>query len=308
MAFDGIIIVLEAPLLRSPSMGSTVLQMIRKGEKVYIPKRYESIEDIPEFIPTFDRAGNEAFVPSRYVKFVTGTSDEEIQPIRYVGDDPTDYRLEEPIPKSYPFQDRSFLRASLAFVVGNNTTSTYKYDSPFQSQDFSSDKGVRIASTGKVNFDNFDRFYFGFLGIITTVNNKITFNEFSAANEKRTMFRAGPWLTYDAFKNERYRLAIGTGFTFNYHQSYLIVNKNLITEENIFSGFSLSPMTSTTFQITEILPNTDFLAGVDFSLFLPHSLKPYIETNTSDLWGENNQMSSGLKTQASLFIGAQFKY
>jgi len=174
-AYDGIIIVLEAPLLKSPSMRSTVLQVIRKGEKVYVPREYATPGDMPEFIPTFDRAGNRAYVPSRYVKVVTGTTAENHQSIRYAGNDPTDYRIEEPIPKTYPFEDRNFLRASAAFIVGNNTTAAYGYNSPFNSQEFRADMGGRIAITRKVAFDKYDRFYFGLIGLITTAKNTTKF-------------------------------------------------------------------------------------------------------------------------------------
>lgn len=307
-AYDGIIIVLEAPLLKSPSMKSTVLQVIRKGEKVYVPREYANPADMPEFIPTFDRAGNRAYVPSRYVKVVTGTTAESHQSIRYAGNDPTDYRLEEPIPKTYPFEDRNFLRASASFIVGNNTTAAYGYNSPFNSQEFRADMGGRIAITRKVAFDKYDRFYFGFIGLITTAKNTTKFKNDALAEESRSVMRGGPWLTYDAFKNEKLRLSIGTGFTFNYHRSSLLVDKAPQSEERLFSGFSISPMTNTTLQINDVLPNTDFVTGVDLSLFLPYSVKSNEEAEIPELWGENNQISSGLKAQASLFLGIQVKY
>lgn len=307
-AYDGIIIVLEAPLLKSPSMKSTVLQVIRKGEKIFVPREYANSGDMPEFIPTFDRAGNRAYVPSRYVKIVLGTTAENRQSIRYAGNDPTDYRIEEPIPKTYPFEDRNFLRASAAFTMGSNATASYGYNSPFNSQKFSADVGGRIAITRKIDFDKYDRFYFGFIGLITTAKNMTDFKNDAIAEESRSVIRGGPWLTYDAFKNENYRLSIGTGFTFNYHRSLLLVDKTPQSEERLFSGYSISPMTNTTLQINDVLPNTDFVAGVDFSLFLPYSVKSNEEAEIPELWGEDNQIKSVMKAQASLFLGIQVKY
>lgn len=308
IAYDGIIIVLEAPLLRSPNLGSTVLQTIRKGGKVYIPREIGDLDTMPEFIPTFDRAGNPAFIPSRYVKVVTGRVDEREQPIRFAGHDPTDYRIEEPIPVTYPFEDRNFLRASAAFIVANNTTSSYAYNSSFNDQKFRAEMGGRLTITKKVAFDKYDRFYFGFIGLITSAKNTTKFKNESLAEESRGIIRGGPWLTYDAFKNDSYRLSIGTGFTFNYHRTTLLVDSGSESEERIFSGYSISPMTSTTFQINNVLPNTDFITGVDLSLFLPHTLKTTDEAEIPELWGEANQISSGLKAQASIFMGVQVKY
>ena len=307
-AYDGVIIVLEAPLLKSPSLSSTVLQTIRKGHKVYVPREIGNLPVMPEFIPTFDRAGNRAYVPSRYVKVVTGTTQESEQPIRFSGNDPTDYRLEEPIPATYPFEDRNFLRASASFLVANNTTSSYAYNSSFNDQKFRAEMGGRFTLTKKVVFDKYDRFYFGFLGLITSAKNTTLFKNENVAEESRGIIRGGPWLTYDAFKNDTCRLTIGTGFTFNYHRTTLFVDSGAVSEERIFSGFSIAPMTSTTFQINNVLPNTDFLTGVDLSLFLPHTLKSSEEAEIPELWGEANQIQSGLKAQASIFMGVQVKY
>lgn len=308
IAADGVIIVLEAPLLKSPSLDSIVLQVIRKGEKVYIPNEYATPENLLEFIPTFDRAGNRAYIPSRYVKIITGTTAESLQSIRYAGNDPTDYRIEEPIPKTYPFEDRNFLRASVAFIVGNNANTAYEYSSPFSSQKFDAEMGARIAVTRKVAFDIYDRFYFGAIGFITTTKNMTVFNNEALAQESRSIIKGGPWLTYDAFKNDNYRLSIGTGFTFNYHRSSLSVDKAEQSEERLFSGYSISPMTSTTLQINDIFPNTDFLTGIDFCLFFPYSTKSSDEAEIPEFWGESNQIKSGLKAQASLFLGIQVKY
>jgi hypothetical protein len=307
-AYDGVIIVLEAPLLKLPSLSSTVLQTIRKGETVYIPREIGNLSVMPEFIPTFDRAGNRAYIPSRYVKVVTGTVKENLQPIHYAGHDPTDYRIEEPIPVTYPFENRNFLRASAAFIVANNTTSTYAYNSAFNDQKFRAEMGGRLTLTKKVAFDNYDRFYFGFIGLITSAKNTTKFKNDNLAEESRGIIRGGPWLTYDAFKNDDYRLTIGTGFTFNYHRTTLFVDSGKEAEERIFSGFSISPMTSTTLQINNILPYTDFVTGVDLSLFLPHTLKTTNEAELPVLWGEDNQISTGLKAQASIFMGVQVKY
>jgi len=307
-SYEGIIIVLEAPLLKAPDLGSTVLQTIRKGHKVYIPNEIGNLDQMPDFIPTFDRAGNRAYVPARYVKIITGTEEEKKQPISFAGHDPTDYRIEEPIPVTYPFEDRGFLRASAAFMLANNTTSSYAYNSPFNDQKFRAEMGSRISITRKVSFDKYDRFYFGFIGLVTSAKNTTIFKNDNLAEESRGIIRGGPWLTYDAFKNENYRLSIGSGFTFNYHRTTLFVDSTNTSEERIFDGFSLSPMTSTTLQINDILPSTDFVTGVDLSLFLPHTLKASDQPEIPELWGEDNQISGGLKAQVSIFMGIQVKY
>ena len=306
LAYDGVVIVLEAPLLKGPSLSSTVLQTIRKGERVFIPREYYVDGTLPDFVPTFDRAGNPAFIPAKYVKVISGTDNESKQPIR-LAHDPTDYRIEEPIPSTYPFEDRSFLRASISFIVGNNTTSPYSYNSSFDKQKYRAEMGGRLVISHKISYDKYDRFYFGMIGFITSSKNTVEFKNDNVAEESRDLIRVGPWFTYDAYKSDKYRLAIGTGFTFNYHRSTLFIDNASIGEERIFSGFSFSPMTSTSLQITEVFPNTDLIGGVDLSLFLPHSVKTTDQPAYPELWSED-QISSGLKAQASVFLGVQVRY
>ena len=167
--------------------------------------------------------------------------------------------------------------------------------------------GGRLVISHKISYDKYDRFYFGMIGFITSSKNTVEFKNDNVAEESRDLIRVGPWFTYDAYKSDKYRLAIGTGFTFNYHRSTLFIDNASIGEERIFSGFSLSPMTSTSLQITEVFPNTDLIGGVDLSLFLPHSVKTTDQPTYPELWSED-QISSGLKAQASVFVGVQVRY
>ena len=167
--------------------------------------------------------------------------------------------------------------------------------------------GGRLTVTRKIAYDKYDRFYFGMIGLVTSSKNTIEIKNDNLAEESRDLIRVGPVFTYDAFKNDKYRLAIGTGFTFNYHRSTLFVDSSTIGEERIFSGLSLSPMTTTTFQISDVLPSTDFILGADLSLFLPHSVKTTDSPEFPQLWGED-QITSGLKAQAAVFVGVQVKY
>lgn len=307
-SYDAIVLVLEAPLLKEPTLSSTVLQVLRKGSKVYVPNEIGNSETMPEFIPTFDRAGNPAFIPSRYVKVITGQLNEKSQPISYQGHDPTDYRLEEPIPVTYPFPNHNIARATVSFVVGNNANPVYSYNSPFLKQNYGAEFGGRVTVMRKIAFDRNDRFYFGLITLLGTTKNNLSFTNANSAAESRFILRAGPWITYDAYKTDKYNLTIGTGFTFNYHQSKITVSNELAEEERSFSGLSLAPMTSAQFMINNIIPNTDFITGVDFSMYLPHSLKSPQNPEYPQLWGEDNQISGTLKTQLALFIGVQVKY
>lgn len=307
-AYEAIVIVLEAPLLRKPEMSSVVLQTIRKGQRVYVPNDSYRDETIPEYFQTYDRAGNTAFIPSRFVKVITEDENEGLLPITLNDHDPTDYRLEEPIPVTYPFSNNNYLRASFSFTLSNNSKSPYDYEKSFDSQNYRTENGGRLVVSKKVEHDKYDRFYFGFISYITTSKNKVVFTNQNIASEIRDRFRIGPYISYDVFKNEKYRGTFATGFTFNYHKTAIVVENETLSEERLFSGFSLSPIVSSNFQMNDVIPNTDFIAGMDLSLFLPHPLSTSENAEIPELWGEKNTITEGFKPQISAFIGFQVKY
>ncbi len=309
-SYDAIVIVLEAPLFKAANSHSLVLQTLRKGSRVYVPNEIGNLDDLPEFIQTYDRVGNIAYVPKNYIKIITNDLSENKMPISFPKNDPTDYRLEEPIPVTYPYNNVSFYRATFALFSGNNAKDPFDYNSTFKSQNFSYDSGIRFSVTHKIKFDQLDRYYFGFLGAIGAVKNTIAFKNTNNSIEYRSQIRLGPIVTYDAFKNEKYRLTVGTGFTYNFHKSTLEMKGSAGKEQRLFSGFSLSPIANTQLQICEILPLTDLILGSDISLFLPHSEKAISEISVPELWSEDSptQIQAGLKAQVSFFLGVQVRY
>lgn len=307
-ALDAVVIVLEAPLLKEPSMHSQVMQRIRKGERVYVPSEAIENEAMPEFIPTFDRAGNKVFVPSRYIKIVTKDDREYNQPITIAGSDPTDYRIEEPIPETYPFANTYFARASLSMFVGNNTQSSYAFSPSYDQQKINNEIGGRIVVSKKTDFDAYDRIYFGLFTSLSNAENSAQFKDQTESTENQALFRIGPILTYDIYKSKSMRFTFGGGFTYNYHKNLVQVEGLELSEERVFSGYSFSPLLTTTFQFQSMIPNTDFIAGADVSAFLPYSLKSDSEAEFPELWNESNEINSDFKLQASLFFGLQVSY
>ncbi|MBP9681185.1 MAG: SH3 domain-containing protein [Bacteriovorax sp.] len=311
LALEGVVIVLEAPLLKKPTRSSKVLMTLRKGARVYIPNEIFETVPLPSYIQTYDRVGNIAYIPSDYVKIITNELSEKDMPITYPGNDPTDYRLEETIPSTYPFTNTDYLRASLIFSLGNNLKSPYDYNSNYNDQSFSTETGVRLNVTRKIQFDRFDRYYFGFTTAITTNTNRIQFQNNNLANENRSVVRLGPLITYDVYKNANYRFTLGSGFTYNYHKTTLKVTaENGDSEERLFNGFSLSPFANTYWQVVDVFPSIDLLGGVDLNLYLPHTQKTKDQASMPEFWSQDStdSIATGLKPQVSFFLGIQVKY
>jgi hypothetical protein len=313
-AFDAIVIVLEAPLLKEPKLNSRVLQTLRKGSLVYVPneigKKIELEEDLPEFIQTYDRVGDIAYIPTKYIKIITHHLSESKMPIT-LPHDPTDYRIEEPIPATYPFDDSTFLRASFSLSTGGNIKAPYDYNEAFIKQTYSAETGAKLSVTRKISFDQYDRYYFGIVGAINTSNNTTSFQNSQISKENRSLFKIGPIITFDGFKTEKLRLTLGTGFTYNYHRSTMTMSDlKGNSEQRLFSGLSFSPFINTMIQFTEVIPMTDIIMGSDLNLFLPHSQKTSDEISIPTLWAQNipDTISTGLKSQVLFYLGIQVRY
>jgi hypothetical protein len=309
-AYDAVVIVLEAPLLKEAKFSSTVLQTLRKGSRVYVPTEIGNEESLPEFVQTFDRVGNIAYIPSKYIKLISNDHREEKTPVS-LAHDPTDYRLEEPISSTYPFDDTSFLRASLSLQMAPSAESSFAYNSPYNSQSFTPEAGLKLNVTRKVSFDRYDRYYFGLTGAIISSSNSINFNNGSVAKESRSVLKLGPLITYDAYKTHRFRFTLGTGFTYDYHKSAIkMVGTSGSSEERFFSGYSLSPFASMMAQMTEVFPNTDLLAGADLNMHLGYKQKSNAAIAVPELWSteDNGEITTGFKPQAAFLLGVQVRY
>jgi hypothetical protein len=307
-ANDAVIIVLQSPLLKEPSLNSKVLQYLRKGERVYVPNEVALTYPLPEFIETFDRVGNTVYVPSKYLKVITNSEAENNSPISIGEHDPTDYRLEESIPSTYPFSNYSYLKSSLSLTMGNNQKSPYDYQKSTSQQEYPMENGLRLLVTKRASFDKFDRFYFGLYTSISSVTNTISFNDLTNTKENRSTIKLGPSIVFDAFKNNHYRISFGTGFTYNFHKSYVAQNLlNGASEERYFNGFSLSPFVTAYFQMENVFPNVDAVLGADTFLNLPHTLKSSAPAVYAEYW-PSDSINEGFLPQTSLFIGVQVKY
>ncbi len=308
-AYDAVVIVLEAPLLKEPRMNSTVLQTLRKGSKVYVPNEIGKGNELPAFVQTYDRVGNIAYVPAKYIKLITNDLAEYKTPVS-LAHDPTDYRLEEPIPSTYPFDNTSFLRASAFASFAPNVNPSYAYNTAYHKQSFTSEIGLKINVTKKVSFDKWDRYYFGLTTSINTSGNTIQFDNGSHAKETSALIKLGPIITYDAYKTQRYRLTLGTGFTYNYHKRSVQLVADAGTEERLFTGFSMSPFANMMAQMTEVFPNTDLVAGADINFNMAHTLKTSDQLVVPEIWDAQapDEIKSGFKPQAAFLLGVQVRY
>ena len=147
MAIDAEVIVLEAPLLAAPDQSARTLQRVRKGKKLFINSNQlnnsqwqmnynvdSNGEPLPQnkentlFLKTLTTAGEDAWISKKFVKVIYNDErEDQLQMNPYASYDPTDYRIEEPLPDTYPLIDPRKARAYMSFGIGPAAKSGFNY-------------------------------------------------------------------------------------------------------------------------------------------------------------------------------------
>ncbi len=334
IAGEGIVVVLEAPLLREPNLESKVMQLVRKGQKIYIHNKHflqdlskqklYTVEDLKKidwkeenfhsnFYLTIDRSGNDAYIPKEYIKLITKDNREFTKSITPFAPDPTDYRAEEPLPEGYPIVRKQSYRGQISLGTGPDIKTSYLYPRTILKEKYSSRRGAYISYGRKAAWDKYDRFYFGGVFHIWTSQAQFTLFDFTETKEARGQLGLGPYIAYDTWRNRDYQITLQGTLTLNWNR--VIVSQTADDEsfeERSFKGFSFSPRLGSFFQIKNIIPKVDFLSGIDLQLYLPHTLKSTTPIEIPDLWqklnSQNDVFSVPFTAHWTLFIGFQSHY
>lgn len=305
---SAMVIVLEAPLLAAPDWRAQVLQNKRKGDNVVlaagqIPKSsYQqgvaernfwqgASEDSehPEFWETFDRNGNQAYIPKKHVKIIFSDQRELQTSVTPFGKDPTDYRLSEPLPESYPFYNDDRRRATVNILYGPSNKANYAYNGNFQREEFQPHRGVQLMYLKSISYDSLERFYFGGLLQISADQTLITFDKDNRAREERAVLGLGPYLSYDVYRDRKNIFTLGGGLNLQWNRHLIAAfSRDGNYEERLFNGLSLRPKIQANYQRRDIFPNVNFVAGIEIESNLPYALEAGSAPELQDYWNPNN--------------------
>lgn len=325
------VIVLEAPLLSRPNLNSKQLQTVRKGKKLYIHAKDLSRSDLeitfnvdsrgdlipedqpnPDYLKTLTRAGEDAWIPKKYVKVIYHDHREnELQMNPYVTHDPTDYRMEEPLPESYPLIDPRKVRAFMTFSMGPAPKAGFNYGTTVLEESIGSKYSFNAIYAQKVSFDNYDRFYFGGMLHIGGQRSLYYIDTNRTSQETHGEIGIGPYISYDIFRDEDSSLTLYSGFTYNFHR-YSVEQKTRDNqfEERLFSGYSITPKIGSNYAIKEFIPGTglDFIFGLEAIFNLPYSLNTSTSIEIDEFWNETNAIELPMSTQFNVFVGIRANY
>ncbi len=328
-AMNGIVVVHEAPIHLAESSETPVIQTIRKGEDLVIHDRhfgttvfentkdqqgrrllYLADEDTSRgFYEVKTASGQSGYILKKYVKPVYKDPREFSDPMPRYNPDHKDYRIAEPLPTGYPLYDLEKRRALLTANLGPSRHILYPYPDRVVKETSSSLKGFNIYYLGKASFDNTNRLYFGANFSLLGSDNEVQMEAGRFSKESSLQMGIGPYLSYDPYRTDKYALTIGGGFNANYHRYFVSQGDGDGSEERMFSGLSLTPKVTTTFQVKSAFKDVDFVLGADALFNLPFSLKSNSEVQIPEWWqGAQDEITYPLGASLTFFIGIQGNY
>lgn len=347
-ALEAVVTVLEAPLLRAKSYDAPVVQYFRRGDVIKVhpalknttkyddmappPGKYrelkKKLESLPEwqdplfkdgkehtayiedeFIPVVDRLGNIAYVLSEhiYVYFEDEREFAQIVPKK----DPTDYRLQEPLPKNFPLFKPTGSRGQIFVGMSQAYNESYNYPDSVKTKSYANPVELYMSVLKQAPHDLRDRFYIGANWYFRGYENSYDFFDFRSAKEKYFQFAIGPLLSYDAYKGEKNRLNI------SYAINLIPINNLMITQElddkkeqRVYRAINFSSRLGFQYHRKEIAEDMDFVLGTFMHYESPASFQAQDAGSNRNWWrkiGGEKYTTRGFFTLTG-YLGVQAAY
>lgn len=348
LALDAVVTVLETPMLKSASLDAPVVQYLRKGDVIKVhpslnnDTRYDhlspdkkkltelkkefdesvewkqdplfkgkptqaSIDD--EFIPTLDRQGNLVYVIRQHL-YVYFENRKELGQVP-LAQDPTDYRLEEPLTKGYPVYSPTGYRGQVLVGLTQPYYESYPYPTRVKTKGYSSPIDLNFSYLRQTPDDKFDRFYFGGTLNFRTFSNSYTLFNGNTAEERGYKLGIGPHISYDAYKGEKNRVNLyGTINVYLFNQLNIAQSNGAIEEARNYRAISVAPRLGFQYHRKQILEDLDFVIGTSMEMEPATTFRSKTAANREDWWVSGGSDKFETRTTFTLagYIGFQSAY
>lgn len=348
-ALEAVVTVLETPLFKDKSYDAPVVQYLRKGDVIKIhpsvandrrmnefapspeklKKLKEKFQSSPEyrddplfageekntyfiedeFIPTLDRQGNTVWVLSEHI-YVYFEDMREFEQ-RVIAKDPTDYRLEEPLPKNYPLPTVSGYRGQILFGVTQPNFESYPYKQSIRRKGYTSPIQLDLTLMKRALGDYNDRLYLGGTASFRTFTNSYTFEDKRLSEERVFKFGLGPTISYDAFKGEKNRVNLSGTIIINVFDRFLINQSTADAEDNRnYVGYSVAPKFSIQYHRKQVFPDLDFVLGTSMEIGTPTTYRAKDGGSQQSWWNNLGDDQFTTRTTFTLagYLGIQSAY
>ncbi len=348
-ALEAVVTVLETPMLRFRSYESPVVQYLRKGDVIkihpsvandpemnkYAPaqeklaKVREAQKATPEynedklfrgeeentffaddeFIPVVDRLGNRAYIISRHIYIYFNDARELDQTITSA--DPTDYRLEEPLPRKYPLKSLTGIRGQLLLGITQPNYESYNYRQGFRTKGYSSPLELNYTLLKQAPGDYREKLFIGATAAFRQFQNSYTFLGGRLSEELGFRFGLGPTISYEAFKTPKDRLNISGTIIVNFFDRIYIQQKlDTRREDREYVGYSVSPRVALQYHRKQIYDSLDFVIGTFFEVTPPTTYRSQGRGLDREWWEKVGKDSFSTNTAFTLggYLGIQSTY
>lgn len=283
-ALEAVVTVLETPMFKFRSYDAPVVQYLRKGDVIKIhpsianDRRMDQYAPAPEkmdventfyaedeFIPTLDRQGNTVYVLSEHIYIYFNDAREFEQRINK--EDPTDYRLEEPLPKNYPLKTITGYRGQFLMGITQPYYESYPYKDSVRTEGYTTpiDLNMTLMRLAPGNYQ--DRMFIGGTLNFRTFENSYTFEDRRLSEEKSYKLGIGPTISYDAFKGDKNRVNLTGTIILNFlDRFYIDQSLDERQDSRHYIGYSFSPRLHLQYHRKDVLEELDFVLGTSMEI------------------------------------------
>lgn len=341
-AIEGTILVLDAPIFGTPDETAKVIQYYRKGNSIYIHpseaikeryqdeiftkqrEEFEMKEDdllltkkniyIPKetssFYKTIARSGREAYILKEHVLLVYKDKREFTQKV--IQHDHTDYRIEEPLNRDYPFiVDRGY-RSQVQFATGQPNYKAYPFRQNILDTSFNLIKEFNFIFTHQAKGRLLGgRLFFGATGGIHVSDLEFVLTS-QVAKQTNSRVYIGPILSYDMYRSLKHEMNIYTSLQFIIYDTMDIKIHDNSTgngETRTYqSPFSISPNIGGSFNFKRSFFKFDTLLGFNLKGLLPKKYRANGVAENSELWNYASSADSfnqPLRGELTYFISVR---
>ncbi|MFP5385909.1 MAG: hypothetical protein ACLGHN_07500 [Bacteriovoracia bacterium] len=348
-ALEAVVTVLEAPMFKHPAYDASVVQYLRKGDVIkvhpsigndpamdqYAPapeklaelkkqlKKTSEYNEDPlfqgeskntyyvedEFIPTIDRQGQTVYVLSEHVYVYFEDSREFGQKI--TAHDPTDYRLEEPLPRNYPLKNPSGYRGQFIAGITQPSFESYPYSDPITRKGYASPVEVNFTLMKEAPGDYNNRLFIGGTFGYRTYSNSFSFPDRKFSEEEVLKLGIGPTISYDAFKGEKNRVNLsGTIMIYLYDRYHITQSLDERKDGRVYAGYSVAPQLNFQYHRKQILEDLDFVLGTALVVGLPTTYTAQDGGSQTGWWQSlaDDEFTTRTTYTMGAYIGIQSAY
>lgn len=334
---DALVRVLEAPLFHEPYPEAEVIQYLRKGDKIKInnkhvrtevngeafleiddnhlkkynkkyPETYitKKLDDTPDdFIKTQDRLGRTAYILKDHIAILYYDPRELNE--KRLKHDPTDYRLEEPLPENYPFKTEYKIphEGIISFGYLNSNARSYSYTENVS--DASLQHGITLGAVWSRQKEKEQTLFWGYQFQLKLARSNYEL-ETRTATEDNSRVGFGVYAHWILYEKKNWRLNVNGGARLNLWDTNRIkqtIKDSDISEERYFKGPSVSVHSGLFYQYKGFAKNTSFILGYELTPTVPiHQSSSNKVSNPSWWQGKQGEtLGARVLMDQSLFMG-----